>query len=107
MSHNVMIEGKMRECVNEDDNFWGKYYLVSFAQCLGWDSAVLINADNDQNAVDYAADYHEEKGHMGYFLDPADKRTQELEKFDELVHCGNHCLPVHMIELNVRRVKPQ
>jgi hypothetical protein len=103
MSHQInTARYGVKQCVNEDEKFWGKYYLVSFAQCLGWDSAICVNADNEQDAADEAADYAEEKGWKGYFLD-----NEDLEDYaeDDIITVGNHCLSVLSWELHCAEVR--
>lgn len=95
MSH----EYKGYTYVNEDENFWGKYYLVSFAQCLGWDSAICVNASNEGDAIDAVADYHEKNGHLGY-LDYKECGYSE----DDMITVGNHCWQVPSWEINIKQI---
>jgi hypothetical protein len=102
--HVVTHEGNEYLCVNEESNFWDKYYLVGFASCLGWDSAICVNASHAQDAVDAAADYAEKHGWMGYFVD-YDDVDHEYE--EEYCVVGNHGLYVHCTELHVVEIEPE
>lgn len=98
-----------KDCINVDDGqfgpFWAKHvYLVSFDNHTGWDSAIRVAADYESEAIDIAADYAESQGRLGYFLDPDDPRTQELESFGEVSYVGNHGLLVNDGELNIKIV---
>jgi hypothetical protein len=89
--------------VNEDGSkFWKHSWLVSFDSHLGWDSAICVDADDMQNAIDEVADYAESQGWVGYFLD--DEQARELDEFDEVSYVGNHGLPVWDGELNVKQL---
>jgi len=102
--HDCKGSGKCYPYVNEESKFWAHSYLVSFASCLGWESAICVNADNEQDAIDAAADYAEEQGWVGYFLDEADPWVQELAGFGEVSFVGNHGLLIQDTELHVRRL---
>jgi hypothetical protein len=73
------------EYENEPVKFWKHSYMV----CLNeFDvEEMYINADNEQDALDYAIDIAEEKGWMGLFIENPTK-----EERDEHVSGGNHGL---------------
>lgn len=104
MSHKIKYHDIEYDCVNEDTNFWGKYYLVSFDNHTGWESAICVNADNPQDATDYAADYAESKNWTGYFLDYDSKSY--YEKYDEVLYIGNHGLPIWIGDFSILTIKP-
>ena len=88
--------------VNEDEKFWDHSYNVSFASCLGWDSAICVNADNEQEAVDFAADHAQEQGWVGYFID--DEDLAEHEEFNDVLYVGNCGWPIQASELHVEQL---
>lgn len=77
----------------EADLFWKYSYVVGFDDHTN--IGALVNADNDGDAVDAAADFYEDLA-PGYFLSGADLDDYDE---DELTFVGNHGLPVksHLI----------
>lgn len=76
--------------VNEDTKFWNHSYEVYLSEFSG---PILVNADNEQDALDYAIDYAESQGWVGLFLDQSDIIELENEGFlDEHISGGNHGL---------------
>lgn len=102
MTHQIKYNDIDYVCVNEDEKFWKHYYLVSFDNHTGWDSAICVNADNEQDALDYAADYAESKHWVGYFLDY--ELEKEYAEFNEVMYLGNHGLPIHITDLNIMQI---
>lgn len=101
---NSDLEGRTFPCVNETEKFWKSFYLVSLTQCLSWDSAICVNADHEQDALDYAVDYAEEQGWLGYFVDETDVRHDKHGEEIDTIRAGNHCLALNMEEVNIRRI---
>lgn len=101
---NADLDGRTWECVNEPEKFWKYFYLVSLSQHLGWDSAVCVNADNDQDALDAAVDYHEAQGHMGYFVEERDLRRDKDGAEVDMLWAGNHSLAMCVEDVNIRRI---
>ena len=60
-------------------------YISEFSDPL------IINADNDQDALDYAIDYAESQIWMGLFMDDSDIAELESDGFlEEHLSGGNH-----------------
>ena len=72
------------EYVNEPVKFWKHSYNVLLSE---FSDEIYVNADCDQDALDYAIDYAEEQGWMGLFIDnPTD------EDYETQMSGGNHSL---------------
>ena len=70
---------------NEPVKFW-KYSYHVYLNEFDTDG-MYINADNEQDALDYAIDIAEEKGWMGLFIeDPTE------QDYEEQISGGNHGL---------------
>lgn len=85
--------------INESEKFWKHSYRVHLHELdpVG----LLVNADNDQDALDYAIDFAEEKGWNGLFFTPEE---WENEKFKEdYISGGNHGRVLN--SMNIRIVK--
>jgi hypothetical protein len=75
--------------INETEKFWKHSYRVHLSEHDV--DGLLINADNEQDALDYAIDYAESQGWEGLFLDDNDIQELENEGFlDEHLSGGNH-----------------
>ena len=97
-SLDALPKGGPYEYANEDEHFWSQAFAVSFADVGGtW---FIINADNEQDAVDAAADVAEERGYKGYFLDP----EEESEHEGDVTNVGNHGLPIKASELHIQQL---
>lgn len=55
---------------NVEHKAWRRSYLVSFDDHTNY--GILVNADAEDEALDYAADFAEEMGWEGYFADNID-----------------------------------
>ena len=79
------------EFANKEDyknQFWKRNYAVTLSE---YGPVVIVNADHEQDALDFAIDYAEEKGYEGLFLDDADIDELEQEGYlDDYVSGGNH-----------------
>jgi hypothetical protein len=71
--------------VNEDEKFWKHSYKV-FLHEFDYDG-IIVNADNEQDALDYAIDYAEEQGWMGLFIENPTEEDYETQLVG-----GNHSL---------------
>jgi hypothetical protein len=79
----------MFQYVNETEKFWKHSYRVHLSE-LDPDG-ILINADNEQDALDSAIDYAESQGWEGLFLDDADIHELENDGYlEEHISGGNH-----------------
>jgi hypothetical protein len=74
---------------NEEEKFWKHSYKVSLSE---FDNGFTINADNEQDALDYAIDLAEEKGWVGLFLDQNDIVDMTEQELGEHTSGGNHGL---------------
>jgi hypothetical protein len=73
--------------VNEEEKFWKHSYRVYLHDTEG----LLINADNEQDALDYAVDYAEEQGWVGLFLDETELE-EAIADNEDIIFAGNHGL---------------
>ncbi len=78
---------------NETERFWERAFVVGFIQSTR--SGVLVNADDEESAVDAAADFGAEYGFAGFFLTEED--AEELG--DDVLRVGNSGDPVQGSEL--------
>ena len=83
--------------------FWRNCYAVDIGN-----GEILVNADNEEDALDYAIDCAEKRGWKGLFLAPAE--IEELEKDGHLNEheCGgNHSLYLAALscDVSVRLIK--
>lgn len=86
--------------INEETKFWDHSYRVWLSEY----TFVIVNADNDQDALDYAIDYAEEQNWEGLFL--TDDEVKELEQegyLEEHISGGNHGR--YLSSLNVRIIQ--
>lgn len=89
--------------VNPDDkDFYNRLFAVALAKVVTPD---LVYADYTQEALDIYADYCEQQGWLGYFLDH--EVEQDLAQYDEVSYLGNHCRPVASNEIFVQEVNYQ
>lgn len=94
------VEGKLQwEYANEDEHFWREAFAVSLAPEGDY---FLINADNEQDALDAAVDVAEERGYKGYFMDDEEARQAEAEG-ESVTFAGNHSLPLSN-EFRIRKL---
>ncbi len=81
--------------VNEDEKFWKHSYRVHLHE---FDTeGILVNADHEQDALDFAVDYAEEQGWEGMFLDPEDED-------EETVYAGNHSRPLSSEHIYIEKI---
>lgn len=74
--------------VNEDEKFWKYSFRVHLHEL---DEGILINADHEQDALDYAIDYAEDQKWEGLFL--TQEQIEELGKegfLEDYMSGGNH-----------------
>lgn len=91
--------------VNESEKFWKHSYRVYLVQqaCDG----IIVNADHEQDALDFAIDYAEKQGWEGYFLDNdeiderIDKDTGEVM---DAVCGGNNCRYLNSYEIRIEKL---
>jgi hypothetical protein len=82
---------------NEEERFWKRSYVVGFDDHTS--TGILVNADHDDDAVDAAADFADEMGWEGYFLDEKD-----IEDDDDVLRVGNYGRPVDGSQLWIRTI---
>ena len=87
------------EYVNETEKFWKHSYRVHLANLDS--TGIVVNADSDQEALDYAVDYAEKQGWVGYFVDEADIDRDENENEVNIILAGNHCLALPADEIHI------
>jgi hypothetical protein len=69
--------------VNEESKFWDHSYRVTLQEFDN--EGIIVNADNEQDALDYAVDYAEAQGWFGLFDDDDDYYDD-----GECLFAGNH-----------------
>jgi len=70
--------------INEKVKFWDYSYRVHLHE---YDTkGLLVNANNESDALDYAIDYAEKHGWEGLFAEPAECTQEEL---DHMICGGN------------------
>jgi hypothetical protein len=71
--------------VNEGEKFWKHSFRVHLS--VHDTDGILVNADNAQDALDYAVDYAEKQGWEGLFVS-----EDEVGAYgdDEITRAGNH-----------------
>jgi hypothetical protein len=83
----------------KDKPFWKNCYLV------GIGIPIYVNADHEQDALDFAIDYAEKRKWKDLFL--SDKEVEELREegfLDEHVCGGNHGLYLSEIEVYIAKI---
>ena len=85
----------MRQCVNEDELFWDHIYSVFLGDGF-CPTEIVVNADSEQDAIDFAIDYAEEQGWRGLWLD-----YQTDYDVDEVGYFGNHGLAVSHSDIHI------
>ena len=80
-----------------NNNFWKNKYLISML-----DMRYAVNADHEQDAMDYVIDYCEEKGWYAM----TEQEISEEKYLDEYVNGGNHgiFLNVPWHNVNIERL---
>jgi hypothetical protein len=73
--------------VNETSKFWKHSYKVWLSEF----NYVIVNADYEQDALDFAIDYAESQNWNGLFLTEEERKEIENDGFlDDYVSGGNH-----------------
>ena len=99
---------KKKEIVNPDDwnfqkeGFWKSKFKVTMSE---HGPELYVNADNCQDALDYAIDYCKEKGWKGLLLDQ--KEVMELEEdgfLDDYISGGNEGLYLSSIYIRIEQL---
>jgi hypothetical protein len=95
------------KCVNldledgqTDKELWYNHVYKVYL-CDGFvpeECAIIVNADNEQDALDIAVDYAIEQGWRGYYLDYTEDADYIAEYgpdgFDEITFAGNASTPI-------------
>ncbi len=88
-----------------DYDSWAHAYLVHMHHLDP--HGILVFADCEQDAIDEVADYGEEQGYLGWFIDDSEMAdytqvTDGEERWaDEVMLVGNHGLPIDGSEIYV------
>jgi hypothetical protein len=72
--------------VNEAEKFWKHSFRVHLHNLDT--EGILVNANNAQDALDYAVDYAEKQGWEGLFVD--EEGIIDACSVDEITRAGNH-----------------
>lgn len=88
---------------NGAECFYGRLYAVALTNIGGW---LIMDASNEQDAIDEAIDHAENNGWMGYFLDQDEQNEINEEGYLDDYFCGgNHGLFLSDMEApHVKRV---
>lgn len=82
--------------VNPDEkDIWNRQFNVTLNPLT---ETMHVYANCASDALDEAADYAEEQGWMGYFLDQEDLDNQHE---DDVCYVGNHGLPMLSHEIHI------
>ena len=84
------------EYINEPEKFWKHSYLVCLHE---FDSGVVVNADNEQDALDYAIDWAEDHNWMGYFIEEPTE-----EDYKTQITGGNHGLVLSSDNVTIKQL---
>lgn len=83
--------------INEETKFWNHSYRVHLSEYSN--GGLLVNANNEQDALDYAIDYAEEQNWMGLFIEnPTD------EEMESHITGGNHGLTLSSENITIEKV---
>lgn len=78
------------EAINVDDiesNFWRKNWVVSLSE---FGPILLVNAESEQAALDFAIDWAEEEGDEGLLLSSEEEEElAEQELLEDMANGGN------------------
>ena len=83
--------------VNEPEKFWKYLYEVTLCNFA---YPIKVNANHEQDALDYAVDYAEEQGWEGYFLDENHGYHE-----NDVIIAGNHGRLLLSHEIHIEKVK--
>ena len=89
--------GKSWQYKNEPEKFWKHSYRVHLSE-LDTDG-MFINADCEQDALDYAIDIAEENKWMGLFIE-----NPTEEEMESHMGGGNHCLVLSSDNISITKV---
>jgi hypothetical protein len=85
--------------INSDEKFWNHSYRIHLHEL---DSpGILVNANCEQDALDYVIDWHEEKGNMGLFFTNEELDAMTEEERGEYITGGNHCLTCNSYNVRI------
>jgi len=106
---NLTIEGQKYELeqkqkqysINEKEKFWKHLYHVYLSEITGY---LKVNADHEQDALDYAIDYAEEMGWEGLFFSNEEINNMPDEEIDEYICSGNHCRYLNSHNVTIEQV---
>ncbi len=93
------------EFANKEDyksQFWKRNYAVTLS---GFGPTVIVNADHEQDAMDYAIDHAEDKGYEGLFRSKEDiEELEEEGNLDDYVSGGNHGRYLSSLNVSIEQV---
>ena len=87
--------------VNEEEKFW-KHSFNVWLSAIG--KPICVNADHEQDALDYAVDYAEEQGWSGLFVDEEDIKHDSHENEIDIIRAGNHSLALPAEEVHIKQI---
>lgn len=74
--------------INEEEKFWKHSFRVHLHEHDT--EGLLINADHEQDALDYAVDYAEKQGWEGLFYSQEEIAEKTEQEQENLLFAGNH-----------------
>lgn len=81
-----------------DSKFWKNNYRIS----LGFGSVFMVNADNEQDALDYVIDYCEDNL-PGFIM--TEKEESEEDYLDDYVSGGNNGKYLNTFNIHIELLK--
>lgn len=83
--------------------FWKNCYEVILSE---FSEPMVVNADHEQDALDYAIDYAEKEGWEGLFLSLEETEELEAEGFlEDYISGGDHGRYLSSHNVSIRKVK--
>lgn len=84
--------------INEETKFWDHSYRVF----LSAHNNLTINANHEQDAIDFAIDYAEAQGWEGLFLSSEEVAELEAEGFlEDYTSGGNHGRYLNSLDISI------
>jgi hypothetical protein len=95
----ITIKDRTYTVINpEDKDYTDHLWAVSFASYLGYSEVVYANHAED--AIDTYADYAQEQGWLGLFLDQDDIDYEDAD----VIFVGNYGLPIGAHEVFIQQL---
>jgi len=101
--HQYIVDEQGNKMEPDEELFWKGMYIVWLSAIGG---GLLVNADNEQDALDSAIDHAEEQGWEGLFLQDDDieeiREEHGEEGLDDYTSGGNHGRYLNDFNVNLK-----